>query len=203
MFSPTTSFLPYLQATATQRAQILHYLQARLQHHFPTLPERPFVRTLAEFRPTLLLTGTQVALSRLELIQLIQYLGNAPELPLLDPPLFGRPALELAQYLLHTNELTVSAIIELAVPALGRCCDAMPGNTHWPSKWCRPSAGTCPVAFDCQQASLAGDPRRVAKWWKTCSSNFSYWLTSQPSRDKQRGIPALAASREQEAYGAL
>jgi hypothetical protein len=121
MFSPTTSLLPYSQATATQRAQILHYLQARLQLHFPTLPERPFVRTLAEFRPTLLLTGTQVALSRLELTQLIQYLGNAPELPLLDPPLFGRPALELAQYLLHTNELTVSAIIELASEPDARC----------------------------------------------------------------------------------
>jgi hypothetical protein len=75
MFSPTTSLLSYSQATATQRAQILHYLQVRLQLHFPTLPERPFVRTLAECRPTLLLTGTQVALSRHELTQLVQYLG--------------------------------------------------------------------------------------------------------------------------------
>ena len=121
MFSHTASLLPFVQATATQRAQILHYLQARLQHHFPTLPERPFVRTLAECRPTLVFTGTQVALSRHELTQLVQYLGNAPELPLLDPPLFGRFALELAQYLLHTNELTVGAVIELASKSDARC----------------------------------------------------------------------------------
>lgn len=121
MFFPTPSLLPYQQATATQRAQILLYLQARLQLHFPTLPERPFVRTLAECRPTLLLTGTQVALSRHELTQLVQYLGNAPELPLLDPPLYGRFALELAQYLLHINELTVSALIELASEPNAHC----------------------------------------------------------------------------------
>ncbi|MGI4743306.1 MAG: hypothetical protein ACRYG7_49780 [Janthinobacterium lividum] len=120
MFSPTASLLLFAQATAAQRAQTLHYLQARLQLHFPTLPERPFVRTLAECRPTLLLTGTQVALSRHELTQLVQYLGNAPELPLLDPPLFGRFALELAQYLLHTTELTVNAVIELASKSAAR-----------------------------------------------------------------------------------
>lgn len=121
MFSTPASLLPYSQATTTQRTQILHYLQARLKPHFPTLPERSFVRTLAECRPTLLLTGTQVALSRNELTQLVQYLGNTPELPLLDPPLYGRFALELAQYLLHINELTVRAIIELTSELTTRC----------------------------------------------------------------------------------
>ncbi len=114
MFSPTASLLPYAQATATQQAQALLYLQARLQLHFPTLPERPFIRTLAECRPALLLTGTQVSLAYPELTQLVQYLGNAPELPVLDPPLYGWSALKLAQYILHTNELAVSALIELA-----------------------------------------------------------------------------------------
>lgn len=121
MFSPTASLLPYVQATATQQAQALHYLQARLQPHFPTLPERPFVRTLAECRPTLLLTGTQVSLAHPELTQLVQYLGNAPELPVLDPPLYGWAALALAQYILHTNELAVSALIELARALNIRC----------------------------------------------------------------------------------
>ncbi|WP_223654254.1 hypothetical protein [Hymenobacter psoromatis] len=113
MFFPTASLLPYAQATATQQAQALHYLQARLQPHFPTLPERPFVRTLAECRPALLLTGTQVSFAYPELTQLVQYLGNAPELPVLDPPLYGWSALKLAQYILHTNELAVSALTEL------------------------------------------------------------------------------------------
>ena len=121
MFSLTASLLPYAQATATQHAQALHYLQARLQLHFPTLPERPFVRTLAECRPALLLTGTQISLAYPELTQLVQYLGNAPELPVLDPPLYGWSALELAQYMLHTNELAVSALTELARALNSRC----------------------------------------------------------------------------------
>ncbi|RYE05481.1 MAG: hypothetical protein EOP33_05590 [Rickettsiaceae bacterium] len=121
MFSPTASLLPYAQATATQQAQALLYLKARLQSHFPTLPERPFVRTLAECRPALLLTGTQVSLAYSELTQLVQYLGNAPELPVLDPPLYGWAALALAQYILHTNELAVSALIELARALNIRC----------------------------------------------------------------------------------
>ncbi|OGX92200.1 hypothetical protein [Hymenobacter coccineus] len=114
MFSPTVPLLPYAQATATQRAQALHYLQARLQHHFPTLPERAFARTLAECRPPLLLTGAQVALARPDLTQLVQYLGRAPELPVLDPPLYGGPALALAQYVWQTSELAVGALTELA-----------------------------------------------------------------------------------------
>ena len=86
MFSPTASLLPYAQATATQQAQAVHYLQARLKHHFPTLPERPFIRTLAECRPALLLTGTQVSLAYHELTQLVQYLGNAPNYRCLTRP---------------------------------------------------------------------------------------------------------------------
>jgi len=121
MFSPTASLLPYAQATAIQQAQALHYLQARLQLHFPTLPERSFVRMLAECRPALLLTGAQVSLARFELTQLVQYLGNAPELPLLDPPLYGLPALDLAQYILHIRELAVGALTELA-RAPDSCC---------------------------------------------------------------------------------
>lgn len=114
MFFPTASQLPYAQATTTQQAQALHYLQARLQSHFPTLTERPFARTLAEVRPLLLFTGTQVAFTHPELTQLVQYLSNAPELPLLDPPLYGWSALELAQYILHSHELAVGALVELA-----------------------------------------------------------------------------------------
>jgi hypothetical protein len=121
MFSSTASLLPYTQATATQQAQALYYLQARLQSHFPTLPERPFVRTLAECRPILLLTGTQVSLAHPELTQLVQYLSNAPELPVLDPPLYGGTALELAQYILYTNELAVSVLIELTQALNIRC----------------------------------------------------------------------------------
>jgi hypothetical protein len=63
MASFPSSPLPYAQATASQRAQLGHYLHVRLQLHFPTLPARAFDRVLAEFRPGLWFTGTQVALS--------------------------------------------------------------------------------------------------------------------------------------------
>lgn len=113
MFSHPALLLPYAQATAIQRVQTLHYLQARLQLHFPTLPARAFDRALAEFRPALVLSGTQVSLRLSELTQLVQYLAGAPELPLLDPPIYGQFALELAQYILHTSELAVRALYEL------------------------------------------------------------------------------------------
>lgn len=145
-------------ATASQRAQALHYLQTRLRFHFPTLLERAFVRTLTEFRPTLLLTGTQVALSLPELTQLIQYLGHAPELPLLDPPLYGLPALELAQYVLHTSELAVGALTELARAPDARC------GPHL-GALLRRTARPCPPAEQVVQAQrwdLPGSPRLPA-----------------------------------------
>lgn len=126
MFSPTTRLLPYAQATAAQRAQVLQYLQVRLRRHFPTLPERSFVRTLAECAPPLLLTDVHVALTRPDLTQVVQYLGDAPELPVLDPPLYGPWALDLAHYLLHSSELAVGAIVALA---------AEPGTPCAPQLW--------------------------------------------------------------------
>ncbi|HET9505650.1 MAG TPA: hypothetical protein VFO93_19050 [Hymenobacter sp.] len=121
MSSLSSSPLPYAQATASQRAQLGHYLQVRLRLHFPTLPARAFDRALAEFRPVLWLIGTQVTLTPDDLLQLVQYLSHSPELPLLDPPLFGRPALELAQYVLHTSELSVGVLTELARTPDTRC----------------------------------------------------------------------------------
>ena len=120
MLSPSASLLPYAQATTAQRAQVLHYLQVRLRLHFPTLPTRAFARALDEFRPDLLFTGPQLTLLRQDLTQLVQYLASAPELPLLDPPLYGPWALDLAQYVLLTSELAVSALTELTTPAT-RC----------------------------------------------------------------------------------
>lgn len=119
MFPPTA--LPYAQATATQRAQALEYLQARLRRHFPALSEQCFARALTEFRPSLLLTDSHVALPYLDLTQLVQYLSDAPELLLLDPPLFGSWALDLAQHSLHTSELAAGVIVALAAAPRTRC----------------------------------------------------------------------------------
>lgn len=120
MFSSSALPLPYVQATPLQRAQLLRYLQDRLRPHFPTLPERSFARALAEFQPPLLLTSTRTSLPDPDLLQFAQFLAWAPELPLLDPPLFGPWALELAQYILHLNELLTRTLTELvARPTTG------------------------------------------------------------------------------------
>ena len=113
MFSRPAPPLPYAQATPIQRAHALHALQERLSHHFPTLPERSFARALEEFRPDLLLHHAQLRFSHSELTQLVQLLDASPERPLLDPPIYGPAALELAQHSLRTRELAVRALAEL------------------------------------------------------------------------------------------
>ena len=41
-------------------------------------------------------------------------MASSPELPLLDPPIYGLPTLEVAQGWLHGQELAVAALPELA-----------------------------------------------------------------------------------------
>lgn len=117
MLSPTASPLLYRQATTAQRAQVLHYLQARLVHHFPTLPERArarvLTRALAEFCPDLWYTGDQVALAPLELRQFVQHVAASAEIPALDPPLYDQSTQCLMQYVLHSSELVVWLLPEL------------------------------------------------------------------------------------------
>ncbi|MDJ0367696.1 hypothetical protein QMK33_21330 [Hymenobacter sp. H14-R3] len=117
MLSPTTSPLPYHLATTAQRAQVLHYLQARLIHHFPTLPERArarvLTRALAEFCPDLWYTDDQVALAPLELGQFVQHVAASAEIPALDPPLYDQSNQCLMQYVLHNRELVVWVLPEL------------------------------------------------------------------------------------------
>ena len=117
MLSPTVSPLPYQQATTTQRAQVLHYLQARLVHHFPTLPEgartNVLARALDEFRPDLWYTDDQVALAPLELQQFVQHVAASAEIPALDPPIYDQSSQCLMQYVLHNRELFVWVLPEL------------------------------------------------------------------------------------------
>ncbi|AMR25500.1 hypothetical protein A0257_22690 (plasmid) [Hymenobacter psoromatis] len=119
MLSPPASPLPYAQATPTQRTHALRALRQRLRPHFPTLSERAFARALDEFRPDLLRRGPQLAFRPQDLTQLVQHLATSPELPLMDPPIYGLPALDLAQYVLHTSELAVRALTELVAQGTG------------------------------------------------------------------------------------
>lgn len=124
MLSPTASPLAYQQATAAQRAQVLHYLQGRLVHHFPTPSERALSRVLSraldEFRPDLWYTGDQVALAPRELWQFIHHVAASAECPGLDPPILDPSTRELTQYVLHNSEMVVWLLPELE--ASGRPC---------------------------------------------------------------------------------
>lgn len=69
---------------------------------------------LAEYQPDLWVMGSAVALTETDLTQFAQHLAAAPELPVLAPPLYGLPALHLAQHGLQASELTAWAIREIA-----------------------------------------------------------------------------------------
>ena len=114
---PTGVRLPYHQATAAQRALAMDHLQQRLGAHFPALRASTWSHALAEYQPDLWLTGQAAALAETDLTQLAQHLATAPELPVLHPPLYGLPALHLAQHSLQTSELAAGAIGEVAASA--------------------------------------------------------------------------------------
>jgi hypothetical protein len=103
---------------------VLHYLQVRLVHHFPTLPEptraRVLARALEELRPDLWLTGQQVALAPPDLCQFVQHVAASAEVPLLDPPVYDAATRPLVQYVLHNSELVGWLLPELE--ASGRPC---------------------------------------------------------------------------------
>lgn len=110
----TSQLLPYTQASVAQREQLLAYLRRRLPHHFPTLSPTAWLRSLFEFQPTLVLSKPEgVMLDAEELKQLVQHLNSSPELPLLDPPVYGLTALDVAQHYLRAGELAVGVLPEL------------------------------------------------------------------------------------------
>lgn len=118
IFAPPAGVrLPYDQATATQRALAVTYLQQRLKVHFPTLRASTWPQALADHQTDLWLVGSAIALAETDLTQLAQHLAAAPELPVLNPPLYGLPALHLAQDRFQTRELTVWALREVVASA--------------------------------------------------------------------------------------
>lgn len=109
--------LPYHRATAAQRTLAVNCLQQRLGTHFPTLRASTWSQALADHQPDLWLRGSAITLAETDLTQLAQHLAAAPELPVLDPPLYGRPALHLAQCSLQSSELAVWALVEVVANA--------------------------------------------------------------------------------------
>ena len=114
---PTGGRLPYHQATATQQSLAVDHLKQRLGTHFPTLRAGTWSQALVQLQPDLFFTGSAVALAETDLTQLAQHLAAAPELPVLDPPVYGLPALHLAQDRFQTSELAAWALPEVAAAA--------------------------------------------------------------------------------------
>ena len=106
--------LPYAQASVAQREQLLAYLRRRLPHHFPTLSLAAWLRALFEFQPMLVLSKPEgVTLDAEELKQLVQHLNSSPELPILDPPVYGLTTLDVSQHYLWAKELALTVLPEL------------------------------------------------------------------------------------------
>jgi hypothetical protein len=106
--------LPYAKASVAQRELLLAYLRQRLHYHFPTLSPAAWLRALFEFQPTLVLIGSDsVTLDPSELQQLVNHLASSPELPVLDPPVYGLAMLDVVQHWLHSSELATAVLPEL------------------------------------------------------------------------------------------
>lgn len=95
----TSCQLPYTQATFSQRALALAIVQEELKHHFPVLPWLSWARELDALQPDLWVDGSLVTVNYTDLIKLTQRLASVPEMPTLDPPIYGPRSLYLARRL--------------------------------------------------------------------------------------------------------
>lgn len=163
--------LPYAQASVAQRAQLLTFVRQRLRYHFPTLSPAAWLRALFEFQPTLVLTGPDtVTLEAAELTQLVQHVAGSADLPLLDPPLYGLPALDLAQHWLRGSELAAAVLPELAPATSGPRLLAL-------------------LTFLCQPYPLA---ERVVQAWRWDLASSPPLPAGLPGGGPVPGSPAVA-----------
>lgn len=170
---PAGQLVPYHRATAAQRTLAVDYLQQRLGTHFPTLRASTWTRALAEHQPDLWLVGSAVALAVTDLTQLAQHLAAAPELPVLDPPLYGLPALHLAQHSLQASELAVWALGEVAAGAtacgprlyalLRRLAQPSPLAEQVVQAWCWNLASAPPLVSGISGAPPSPDSAEVER----------------------------------------
>jgi len=174
--------LPYAQASVAQREQLLITLRERLRHHFPTLSPAAWLRALFEFQPTLLLVGPDtIALDAAELQQLVQHVAGLPELPVLDPPLYGLPALDLAQRWERGRELAAVALPELVVDTIGPrltalltyLCQPYPLAEQVIQAWRWDLASSPPLPPGLPGGGLAPNSQEVARYLAQLRQRFS------------------------------
>ena len=109
----TSCQISYAQATLSQRALALASVQEELKHHFPVLPWLSWARELDALQPDLWVEGHLVTLDYSDLIKMTQRLASVPEMPLLDPPIYGSQSLYMARRLSEYAHQAVLALAEL------------------------------------------------------------------------------------------
>lgn len=105
--------IPYSFASARQVAQALAYATERLAAHFPTLDWATWSDTFRHLKPDLVVQGPAVWLEWPVLARLVQRLASSVGYPMLDPPVYGPAAAELAEQRLAFQDLARQALAEL------------------------------------------------------------------------------------------
>ena len=109
--SDTATQIPYAEATFPQRTLALASVQEELKHHFSALPLLRWSTELDALQPNLWVEGEEITINYEDLVRLTQRLSWAPELPALDPPIYGPQSLYLARRL---SEYAYQAVLALA-----------------------------------------------------------------------------------------
>jgi hypothetical protein len=112
-YESATSPVAYYQASLQQLTQARHFLQQRLNQHFPSLSESAWATALDLLAPDLWVEREQITLAYQDLVYVTQYLARSPELPILDPPIYSEQTVLLAQQHMHLAELAVWTLPEL------------------------------------------------------------------------------------------
>lgn len=105
--------IPFAQATPVQVSSVFMYITKRLEFHFPTLKWAVWSDTLLQEQPDLLVNGDDAYLPSEELSRMVQRLAASRELPVLDPPVYGVTASELAQERIACQRQAIRAVKEL------------------------------------------------------------------------------------------
>lgn len=111
----TATCLPYAQASPLLISCALDFLRQELASHFPgdTLNWLTWSNALGRLRPDVWVDQGEVFLDAQDVSRLAQHLNGSPELPTLEPPLYGARAAYLAKRLVNYANEALDALDEL------------------------------------------------------------------------------------------
>lgn len=120
LLPPGAKRIPFAAASTWQVAQALAYATERLATHFSMLDWATWSDRFRDVKPDLVVLGPAVWLEEPVLERLVQRLAASPAYPVLDPPVFGPAAAEMAEERTAHRALARQAQAELA-ETLGVC----------------------------------------------------------------------------------